>query len=43
MRNSFDVVWEVSMREERGVDGEDVSDRWIVIDVMVVCYRRDEE
>ena len=33
MRNSFDVVDEVSTRDDRGVDGEDVSDRWIVIDV----------
>ena len=34
MRNSFDIVDEVSMSEERGVDGEDVSDRWIVIDML---------
>jgi len=36
VRNSFDVVDEVSTSEERGVDGEDVSDRWIVIDVMAL-------
>ena len=36
MRNSLDVVDEVSTSDERGVDGEDVSDRWIVIDVMIM-------
>jgi len=35
VHNSLNVVDEVSMSDERGVDGEDVNDRWIVIDVIL--------